>query len=76
MHFSVAHLKVVVVLCGEGGRAGEGRGGRRVVLWFGVHRAKDGIEENMVSVLLGVARVSAHAWCSYLPRVEPLGLLG
>ena len=30
----------------------------------------------MVSVLLAVARVGAHAWCSYLPRVEPLGLLG
>ena len=47
-----------------------------MVLWFGVHRAKDGIEGNMVSVLLDVARVGARAWCSYLPRVEPPWLLG
>ena len=54
---------------GEGER--QGRGGRRVVLWFGVPRAKDGIEGDMVSVLLDVARVGARAWCSCLPRVEP-----
>ena len=30
----------------------------------------------MVSVMLAVARVGAHAWCSYLLKVEPLRLLG
>ena len=59
---------------GEGrGGEGEGREKSGVVV---CSAPSQGIGGNMVSVLLAVARVGAHAWCSYLPRVDPLGLLG